>query len=133
MATQPSNPVPLTNCCILATMSQLVISLDPSTPGTHNKALEEVEDFHRTDLGRGGGASWTFRALKEPELSNELIRQSGATKIGLADSVSFQPGPVTNEDRTYVREWRMPNGSWQFSAILDGERPFYVLNLRKGS
>lgn len=107
-------------------MSHRVISLDPSTPGAHTRALDEVREFHRTDMGQGDGASWTFRLLQEPDLSTELRQCSNPVRQGLADGVSIQPGPVANEDRICMREWKMPNGVWQFTAIFDGiTSPFH--------
>ncbi|KAI0066214.1 protein serine/threonine phosphatase 2C [Artomyces pyxidatus] len=69
------------------------------------------------------GQLWTFRKLAEPRLTAELARLSGATIIGTAHCVSFQPCPNPEEasqDRYVVQEWHVGGRTWRFAAIFDG-------------
>lgn len=85
------------------------------------RALDEVKDFARTDMDRGGIQRWTYRVLEEPELTDELKRLSDAQSRGMIDSVSLQPCPsYKSQDRYHIEQCHLPNGTWTFVAIFDG-------------
>ena len=101
-----------------------VIQLQPATTAETHLALEEVKDFATTDMGRDGPQRWTYRILKEPELTQELARVAGATSKGRTDIVSFQPCSSfesRSQDRAIVEEWNIAGRRWTFTAVLDGE------------
>ena len=107
-------------------MHHSVIQLQPATTADTRRALEEVKDFATTDMGRGGPHRWTYRILKEPELTHELTRISGATSKGRADIVSFQPCTsydAKSQDRALVEQWQVAGRQWLFTAVLDGRTP----------
>ncbi|KAJ3556168.1 hypothetical protein NM688_g2169 [Phlebia brevispora] len=100
-----------------------VIQLDPATPAEARRAFDEVKHFATTDMGREGTHRWTYRVLKEPELTQELTRLSGARSVGRADTVSFQPCTAfdaESQDRAVVEEWLIEGRKWLFTAVLDG-------------
>ena len=101
-----------------------IVQLPPATLAETRLALEEVKDFTTTDMGRGGPQRWTYRILREPDLTQELARQSGASSKGRADVVSFQPCTAfdaQSQDRAIVEEWHIGGRKWLFTAVLDGE------------
>jgi pyruvate dehydrogenase phosphatase len=100
-----------------------VVSIPSASSSENLQALQEVSDFSTTDMGRGGRERWTYRILREPLLSMELARMSNACSHRFVDSVTFQPCPLyhsRSQDRRIVEDWDMPNGSWLFTAVLDG-------------
>ncbi|KAI6113217.1 phosphatase 2C-like domain-containing protein [Pisolithus croceorrhizus] len=104
-------------------MEYNVVRLDAATPSEHFQALEEVKEFHTTDLGRGGKDRWTYRLLPESALDIELQRRSVPHSTSFVDSVTFQPCTAhtcQNQDRYSIEEWDLRGGIWRFSAIYDG-------------
>ncbi|KAH7905624.1 protein serine threonine phosphatase 2C [Hygrophoropsis aurantiaca] len=65
----------------------------------------------------------SYCVLPEPELTSELSRLAAAKKIGDVSCVSLQPCPnpdFANQDRYVIREWALPGGTWNFTAVFDG-------------
>jgi len=69
-------------------------------------------------------ALWLYTVLPEPQLSLELERLSLAKSVDDTDIVTFQPCPNYDErsqDRFVIQNWVLPNGTWSFRAVFDGE------------
>ena len=99
------------------------VELQPATAADTRLAYEEVKDFAITDMGRGDPHRYTYRILKEPQLTEELARLSNPSTLGRVDSVTFQPCKsyeARSQDRHEVQTWTNSGGCWTFTGIFDG-------------
>lgn len=105
-------------------MSSSIVSLPLASSSEMMQALEEVSDFSQTDMGYAGQGPWVYRILHEPVLTTELARMSSAESRSFGvDVVSLQPCPPhisQSQDRYVAEEWNLPDGTWQFNGVFDG-------------
>jgi len=89
-------------------------------------------DKKTTDMGwPEADALWLYTVLPEPQLSLELERLSLAKNLDDTDVVTFQPCPNYDErsqDRFVIQSWELPNGTWSFHAIFDGQLVCWALS-----
>ena len=105
-------------------MDLQVIDLTPASESQQQRTLDEVKDFATTDMDRGGPERWTYRMLQEPALTEELMHLSAPQTLGGVDAASLQPCRTwhyRSQDRYSVEEWPLPDGTWTYAAIFDGE------------
>jgi hypothetical protein len=59
------------------------------------------------------------------QIRSELARVSVAAVVHGAHTVAFQPSrrpEYRSEDRHFVENWELANGTWKFIGVFDGAR-----------
>lgn len=68
------------------------------------------------------------------QIRSELARVSVAAVACGAHTVSFQPScrpEFRTEDRHFVEDWELANGTWKFLGVFDGARILVSLQLAR--